>query len=194
MNTITTPALARFTIITLLLITRALAAEPTLPAAPANQWKYHNPTLSLNLRARSPDQIAAFYTARKFPAAMIELLSGLCFITTRVSNHSDEILRMDLQSWRFSNTDGPIERLDRDWLASQLDTIDAPAASRATLRWTLLPEKLDFRPQEQEGGNLLLPRVSGPFRLEAVFSNGPGSDGKQLRLSIDKLQCAENTQ
>jgi len=166
----------------------------TTVAAPTTQWKYHDQNLSLNLRARTPEQIAAFYSARKFPADMVELLSGLCFITTRVTNNSGDILWLELDHWQFRDQQGEIERHDRAWLAGQMDSIDAPTASRSILRWTLLPEQLDFMPAEQEGGNILLPRIAGPFSVEAVFARGTQRDGTPIRVIIDNLRCAENEQ
>lgn len=164
----------------------------TAAAAPASQWKYHDQALSLDLRARTPNQIAAFYTARKFPPEMVKLLSGLCFITTRVTNNSGEILWLDLEQWQFRNRDGDLERHDRVWLAGALDDMDAPAASRSILRWTLLPEQLGFMPEEQEGGNILLPRSSEPFSLEAIFARGAQRDGAPIRVTLDNLRCAED--
>ena len=184
----------------LILLLCSNAATAANPAKPTSQWKYHDQDLTLNLRARSPEQIAAFYAARKFPAEMVELLSGLCFITTRVTNNRDEVLWLQLDRWRFhtpdtdTDADSDIERHDRVWLAGQLDTIDAPAASRSILRWTLLPEQLDFRPGEQEGGNILLTRTATPFSLEAVFRLGPHADGREITVTIDNLRCAENLQ
>jgi len=163
-------------------------------AAPLTQWKYHDQDLSLNLRARTPEQITAFYTARKFPADMVKRLSDLCFITTRVTNNSGDVLWLDLDQWRFGNRDGELKRHDRLWLAGEMDKIDAPAASRAILRWTLLPEQLDFKPEEQEGGNILLPRSTEPFSVHAVFARGQQRDGPAIRISIDNLRCAENKQ
>jgi len=171
-----------------------LSWMPLLAAAPAPvvEWTYDDADLSLKLRARSPDQITAFYTARKFPKAMIDLLRGLCFITTRVGNNSDDILWLDLKRWHFSSADGAIERRDRAWLARQLDTIEAPAAARSTLRWTLLPERLGYRPGESEGGNLLLPRIDGPFRLDATFARGADGSGGETQLHIEGLRCAQD--
>ena len=166
----------------------------TTLAIPVIQWKYHDPDLTLNLHARSPEQIAAFYTARKFPAQMVKLLSRLCFLTARVANNSGDILWLELDHWRFRNRDGAIKRHDRIWLADQLDTIDAPVASRSILRWTLLPEQLDLKPGEQEGGNILLPRSSEPFSVEAVFARRQQRDGSPVRISIDNLHCAEDKQ
>lgn len=51
-------------------------------------------------------------------------------------------------------------------------------ARQPTFRWTLLPENLDFQPDEREGGNIMLPRTRDPL----------------LRLKFDNLYCAEDPQ
>ena len=57
-----------------------------------------------------------------------------------------------------------------------------------------MPEQLDFRPDESEGGNILLPPGSGPFALEARFATGDGRHGPELSVRIDGIHCLENAQ
>jgi len=72
--------------------------------------------------------------------------------------------------------------------------MNAPMASQSTFRWTLLPERLDFRPDEAEGGNLVLPREKGPFTLEAYFLAGADKAGEAIRVRLENLYCAEDSE
>ncbi len=65
-----------------------------------------------------------------------------------------------------------------------------PLPKQSTFRWTLLPEQLDYQPDEQEGGNIILPRVSTPITLEARFASGNNKQGPVINYRNDKLQCA----
>jgi hypothetical protein len=68
----------------------------------------------------------------------------------------------------------------------------APLPSQSTFRWTLLPEVLDFRPDEAEGGNVTLERTGKAFALEARFAIGTDRKGGDIEVRIDGLRCAED--
>lgn len=140
---------------------------------------------------RTPEQIAAFYIGRKFPAEMVADLRSRCFITVLIRNKGDDILWLDLSQWRFRSPAGAVGRFDRGYWHAHWEALDAPLPARATFRWTLLPEALDFRPGEAEGGNLVLPRTADPYTVEARFDTGAGRDGAPLRLRFEEVFCAE---
>jgi hypothetical protein len=70
----------------------------------------------------------------------------------------------------------------------------APLPSQSTFRWTLLPEALDFRPDESEGGNITLERTAESFALEARFAVGADRTGGDIEVRLDGLHCAEDPQ
>lgn len=141
---------------------------------------------------RSPNQLMSFYEARGFPAEMIDVLSEQCFITIRIHNRSDEKIWHDLASWQFSHNGEPLEREHRNHWLEKWHAMNMPQASISTFRWTLLPEQLDYLPDEQEGGNIILPRVDGPINLRARFATGDDKQGNAINIEYDGLYCAEN--
>lgn len=168
----------------------ALAWAQDAPPDAELRWRYEGPRLQVTVTARTPDQVAAFYEARKFPRPMIDLLRGQCFLTVGIHNRGREVAWLELDRWRFEGeASGEIRRRDRDWLAARLDDLEAPRPSRATLRWTLLPERLDFRPDEAEGGNVLLPPQTGPFALQAPFALGADRRAGEIVVRLENLRC-----
>jgi len=162
----------------------ASAAEST-----EGTWSYEDDRIGLRLTARTSDQTVAFYTARGFPTSMIEVIRARCFLTTVVTNRSRDVVWLEPSRWRFGTADGEIARFDRSWWNAQWQALEAPLPSRATFRWTLLPERLDLRPDEGEGGNLTLPRVEGPFWVEARFATGPARNGQEILIRVEDLRC-----
>ena len=150
------------------------------------------PPLSVEFQPRTPDQMRAFYSARGFPRSMVELLAEQCFITVRIHNTSSEVLWLDLANWRFSAAGQPVTRFHRDYWKTRWQEMEVPLASQSTFRWTLLPERLDFQPDEQEGGNIILPRTREPLSVQAEFASGADRRGPPLRLRFDQLYCAED--
>lgn len=147
--------------------------------------------LNVTLVPRTPQQMAAFYEGRGFPDAMIDLTRRYCFITVVLQNKTDDILWHELERWRFVTADGTtIDRRTRDWWQAQWERMQAPLPSRSTFRWTLLPERLDFRPEEREGGNITLVRTGEPLRLIARFATGKERNGEEIVLRLDGLRCA----
>jgi hypothetical protein len=148
--------------------------------------------LSVEFQSRTPDQMRAFYSARGFPRAMVELLAEQCFITVRIHNSGSDVVWLELANWRFSAAGEPLTRLHRDYWKARWQEMDIPLASQATFRWTLLPESLDFQPNEQEGGNIILPRTREPLSVQADFSTARDKRGPMLRLRFKTLYCAED--
>ena len=141
---------------------------------------------------RSPDQLMSFYEARGFPSEMIDILSKQCFITVRIHNKSKQIIWHDLGSWQFSHNGQPLKREHRNYWLDKWHEMEMPLASISTFRWTLLPETLDYLPDEDEGGNIILPRVEGPIALKTRFATGDDRQGDVITIEYDRLYCAEN--
>ena len=146
----------------------------------------------VRLLPRSPEQIAAFYEARGFPKPAIAALQKQCFITVGIRNKSKSIVWLDMSTWRFESADGPATRLDRNYWKSYWKSWPLEQRFQSTFRWTLIPESLDFRPDEAEGGNIILPRTGKPVAIRAQFLTGADKTGPVIDIKIDDVHCAED--
>lgn len=161
-------------------------------AAVAPPLRISSADIHIELSPRTPNQMAAFYEARGFPAEMIELLKQQCFITVRIHNQRDDSAWLELANWSFSHAGKPLQRLHRDAWQQRWQDMNMPMSSRATFRWTLLPESLDYLPDEEEGGNIILPRVDGGIVLHAEFKTGADKRGPVITIDSPEFSCAEN--
>lgn len=148
--------------------------------------------IEIQLAPRTPNQLMSFYEARGFPSEMIDILSRQCFITVRIHNKSKEIIWHDLANWQFSHNSKPLTREHRNYWLDKWHSMNVPQASISTFRWTLIPETLDYLPDEEEGGNIILPRVQGPISVKASFATGDDKQGDVLSIEYNELYCAEN--
>ena len=146
----------------------------------------------VRLLPRSPEQIAAFYEARGFPKPAIAALKKQCFITVGIRNKSKSIVWLDMSTWRFESSNGPVTRLDRNYWKSYWKSLPLEQRFQSTFRWTLIPESLDFRPDEAEGGNIILPRTGKPVAIRAQFLTGADKTGPVIDIKIDDVHCAED--
>ena len=153
---------------------------------------FENDQVRLRIAARTPQQMAAFYEARGFPAEMIKTIGQACFFTVGIKNKTSDILWHDLAGWKFTAAGKPIERFDRAYWQKQWQQLKIPLASQSTFRWTLMPERLDFRPQEHEGGNITLPRGPFIYSIEANFQTGANKSGPEIRVRLEDIRCAED--
>lgn len=147
--------------------------------------------LHITFTPRTPEQMAAFYEARGFPAPMVEALKQQCFITVGIHNLSDQVIWLDLSSWKFTADGKPLLRRHRSWWKQKWEQMGIPLASQSTFRWTLLPEQLDYFPGEHEGGNILLPPMQGTIYLDTAFATGKDRKGPTL-LRRYELTCKED--
>ncbi len=170
----------------------AATAGPSGAAEVDGTLRFAHPKLEVRLAPRTPQQIAAFYIGRGFPQDMVDLVRQRCFITVIIRNKSQEVIWLELDNWRFYSDEGEVKRLDRRHWNDRWQQMDAPMSARSTFRWTLLPEVLDFRPAEAEGGNIILPRTSREITLEAQFDVGANREGEAIRMRIDNLRCARD--
>jgi len=151
-----------------------------------------NEHLFMELRPNTPNQMAAFYTARGFNEASVARISEACFVTVHVDNKSDSILWLELENWTFSNADGEIKRLDRDHWNTVWDKTGLAQGHRATFGWTQLPEVRNLQPGEAVGANIILPRTGKPFSIEAHFHTGKYKRKGLVVARFKDLRCAED--
>ncbi|HEY9199135.1 MAG TPA: hypothetical protein VIR60_07190 [Gammaproteobacteria bacterium] len=174
------------------LLVSVLFAGGTRAAGAAGELRHDSDRLTVVLTPRTPDQMAAFYTARGFGRVMIDRLSAQCFITVFIANKSADIVWLDLGQWRFGNAGGTMPRHDRNYWREQWNQLQIPLAHQSTFRWTLLPERLDFRPGEAEGGNIILPRLDKDLTITARFATGADRAGTPIEVEFEKVRCAED--
>ena len=153
---------------------------------------YDSPELAVGLMPRAPQQIAAFYEARGFSKPMLERLKQQCFITVWVHNKSQNIIWLDLAQWEFSSPTGTVIRRDRHYWKAEWSKIQIPLAHQSTFRWTLLPEILDFQPEEREGGNIVLPRSNKPMQIHASFPTKADKSGIPITVIFNNIKCAQD--
>jgi len=156
----------------------------------ATKAEFENQQVKIRIATNAPQPISAFYEGRNFQKNMIDILKQQCFVSVSVKNKSNHFIWLDLSQWQFSNTDGKINRLDRHYWKAKWQEMKIPLAHQSTFRWTLLPEVLDFHPNEREGGNILLPRLGKPFNISARFYTGKDKKGKPIDLNFNNITCA----
>ncbi len=169
-----------------------LMARPVLAISEADSWVVENRYIKLEMIARTPEQMAAFYEARGFPKTAIRELSQMCFITVGLTNKSRDVIWMKLANWKFISKQGPLKRFHRNELKARWRQIGLAQQYQSTFRWTLIPEVLDYRPDEREGGNIVLQRTGEPFSLQAQFVVGAEQQGETIAVQIDDVRCAED--
>jgi hypothetical protein len=148
--------------------------------------------LELEFTARTPNQMGSFYEARGFPKSMLNILKQHCYITTGITNLSDRKIWLDLSQWEFSSEGKPLKREHRDYWKKRWQDMEISLDKQSTFRWTLIPESLDYLPNEHEGGNIILPFTDKPITLQATFATGEDKKGKKIIITTDKLFCAED--
>lgn len=167
-------------------------ASPISDVKAKTNTNYESMDIRLRLKPRPPQQIAAFYEARGFNKAMLKIISQYCFITVLIKNKSNHVIVHDLTGWRFTHADKDIPRLTRQALLKTWRDMAIPPAHQSTFRWTLLPEQLDFQPNEAEGGNIVLPASTSPFSISARFRILDNKPGHRITVRFDNIQCAQN--
>jgi len=151
-----------------------------------------NKYFSLQMIPRTPDQMEAFYYARGFPPNMLKEIREFCLITTGLKNLSQDIIWLEVADWQFSADGKPVKRFHRKTLLDRWKTMKIPLRFQSTFRWTLIPEKLDYRPDEREGGNIVLPRTGKPITVNAVFHLGKNKTAGTIKVKIDNVVCAKD--
>lgn len=173
------------TLLLLLLTGFCVAAEPAKPNRPGIE----NEHFKIRLAPNTPNQMAAFYTGRGFPQFAIDEVSKLCFVSVGLYNKSKDIVWLDMSSWRFHTSDGELKRFERSYWKTRWQELGLEKRFQSTFRWTLVPEKLDFRPAEGEGGNIVLPRTDKPITVTASIAVG-SNKSKVYDIKIENLYCA----
>lgn len=179
-----------FEILWALIVITVTTSGPVGAAEKPSVRMFENEQLRLRLSPRSTEQMAGFFEARGFPAAMIQRLSDYCFFTVVIKNKMTRPLWLDLSDWEFSSDQQHLSRIPRSAWPPVWKALHIPLAAQATFRWTLLPETLRFYAHESEGGNIILQKTQRPFVLRARFAVG-AKKAASLVATIDDVRCAD---
>jgi len=144
----------------------------------------------LSLTPRTPEQIGAFYEARGFPKQAVHTLKQQCYLTVYFHNTSTAVIWLDLSNWHFLTDKGEVQRLDRAYWHKHWQSVGLAQRYQSTFRWSLLPEELDYRPDEREGGNLILPYTAAAMRLEARLRIVDERGERTELLRVENLKCS----
>ena len=170
----------------------SLASDPAIDTITVKGKRFENKQFRMRLITRTPNQIAAFYEARGFPDFAITEVRNACFITIGLLNKSNQMLYHDVSQWRFIDKNGPVKRrLRSDW-KTRWNELGLEKRFQSTFRWTLMPEKLDFYPQEGEGGNLTFPRTGNPITISARIQTGRLDKQSISEVVFKDVNCAED--
>lgn len=147
----------------------------------------------MHVRVRTPAQIRAFYEARGFPQAALDLLARSCFLSVGIVNGSRQIVWLEPARFDISTEDHgrrrPLELRDHRWWQARWSSLAVDKPQQATFGWTLLPLSRDLRPDEPVGGNIVIERVSGPVFITARFDLGRERLGGRFLLQLPPLVC-----
>ena len=175
-----------FKIITLMLVVSNIQAAQSIVVK--------TPHMEVDFTPRTANQMGSFYEARGFPKAMRDVLKKQCFITVGIHNKSKTKIWLDMSNWKFTAGGEPIVREHRDYWKQRWQNMGMPLSKQSTFRWTLIPETLDYLPDEHEGGNILLPFSDKPISITATFATGENKQGETIVITTDKLFCAEDVE
>jgi hypothetical protein len=138
---------------------------------------------------RTSGQMAAFYEARGFPKAALELIRNSCFVTVHIENKSERVIWLETTNWQLSSNNMPVQRMGKDHWDTLWDEINLPLANRATFGWTQLPEQRDLQPDEPAGGNIVLKGNVREFNMVARFRTGRDKRGGMLEVRFQDVEC-----
>ena len=124
----------------------------------------------------------------------MEELNQYCFFTVVIKNKGKKPCLLEMSEWHFMAGEKigeqEVRRIPRSYWPPKWAAMHVPMSAQSTFRWTLLPEELDFQPDESEGGNVILERTKNSFSLKAPFGLGPASQCGIRVARINNLECA----
>jgi hypothetical protein len=135
----------------LCLVWLCLLASPPVTAGEAQpyrdpdtglmSWRMQQPEFSLQLVQMLPDYVAAVYSSRGLPPALIERMRTHCVFGTILTNDSDATLTYRVADWHAVTTDGTVHpfRGKSAWVAEW-------AAMGVGFRWSMLADEQTFAP------------------------------------------------
>lgn len=158
-----------------------------------DDFKHVGQGISMHVSVRTVDQMTSFYFGRGFAPATVAEIAQACFITVGLRHQRKAPIWLEPASWQIVAANGrPVRRFDRQYWDARFAAAGAPAASRATFGWTLLPESRDLRADEPVGGNLTIEPPEGRFTLVMRFATGADKRGPDIVIRAPDLVCPRN--
>jgi hypothetical protein len=145
-------------------------------------WSVEESGLGLQLIQMLPDYVAAVYSSRGLPPAVLESIADYCVFGTIVTNTSDTRVAYRVADWRYLTPDGRQHHIKTksEWLAEW-------QRMGVTYRWSILPDEQTFEPGDWSQGftTIALPPDSVFTLLYSWSYRDERHEG-----SIDGLRCA----
>ena len=137
-------------------------------------WEIRESGMTLRLVQRLPDQTRAFFLARGFTRADVDLIAQSCVFQTIFKNTSQtekpSVLEYNLRDWKVRVADAARGLKTREDWAAQWVARNIPQPARIAFEWALLPTRQVYNPGDYNWGMSVfdLPPDSH-FDLEVVW-------------------------
>jgi len=170
-------------------ISTGIDADADLP-----YWEIRKPGMSLRLVQRLPDQTRAFFLARGFARADVDLIAQSCVFQTIFKNTSQaaqpSALEYNLRDWRVRVAGAARGLKTREDWAEEWAPRGIPQPARIAFEWALLPTRQIYNPGDYNWGMSVfnLPPDSR-FDLEVVWQQY----GARHTEVLKDVHCAADT-
>ncbi|HEX7972403.1 MAG TPA: hypothetical protein VF501_09365 [Thiobacillus sp.] len=176
----------RLCLLALLLTSPALqAAELTQTRDPDSglmSWKKQDRGFSLELIQLYPDFVAAVYSSRGLPPAVVDSMKEYCVFGSIAQNQSGGTLAYRVADWRYVTPDGQQHRLKTkpEWVAEWKKL-------GADFGWSILPAAVSFDTGDWAQGFTTVHLPPGS-RFDLIYSWS--HHGKRYTGKLENLACA----
>ncbi len=145
-------------------------------------WSVEEVGLSLQLVQMLSDYVAAVYSSRGLPPAVLESIADYCVFGTIVTNTSDTQVSYRVGDWRYLTPDCRQHRIK-----TKTEWLDEWKQMGVAYRWSILPDDQTFEPGDWSQGftTVALPPDSVFTLLYSWNYQGETHEGR-----IEGLRCA----
>jgi hypothetical protein len=148
-------------------------------------WRAQGPGFSLQLVQVLPDYVAAVYSSRGLPPALIERMRSHCVFGTILTNDSDATLSYRVADWHAITRDGIAHPFHAKsaWVAEW-------AAMGVGFRWSMLADEQTFAPGDWMQGFTTV-ELAPDSEFDFVFSvdlQGERHDGRMAGVRCAPAQ------
>ena len=171
-------------------VATGIDAEAGLPF-----WELREPGMTLKLVQRLPDQTRAFFMARGFARADVELVAANCVFQTVFKNVSQggsaSPLEYDLGDWVVASAGKEGRMQTREYWAAEWARRGIVKPARIAFEWALYPTRQVYNPGDYNWGMSVFGLAPGSrFDLTVVWRQG----GERRTARIAGMQCAPDEQ
>lgn len=145
-------------------------------------WKKHDRGFSLELIQILPDYVAAVYSSRGLPRAVVDGMRDYCVFGTVAQNQSGGALSYRVADWRYVTPDGRRHRIRTkpEWIAEW-------KKQGADFGWSILPAAITFDVGDWAQGFTTV-RLPPGARFDLLYSWR--HHGKRYTGKMPNLVCA----